>query len=154
MASTTRTRTQQVEHPAANIRWRSWPLKEQRRWTFVVVLGMLMIAAAIWYVGGSGLFALAAVAGLAATLWQFFLPVRYELDSLGLRRFAFGRSRLFPWHAVRAYQLRPTGVVLYQCPEPSKFDLLRSVYIPYPADEDELLCALRENLPHAAELPH
>jgi hypothetical protein len=154
MASTTRARTHQVEHPAAaTIRWKTWPLKDQRRGTWFIVLGTLAVASAVWYVGGSGWFALAAVVGLAGSLWQFFLPVGYELDALGVRRFAIGHSRLMPWHAVRAYQLRPTGVVLYQCAEPTKFDLLRSVFVPYPAEEDELICALREHLPHAAELP-
>jgi hypothetical protein len=104
-------------------------------------------------VGGGWLLAVAAVVGLAGTLWQLLLPVRYEADSLGIRRNALGRSRLIPWHAVRAFQLRPTGVVLYQRVEPTTIDLLRSAFIPYPADEDELLCALREHLPHAVELP-
>jgi len=54
---------------------------------------------------------------------------------------------------VRAYQLRPTGVVLYQRGDPSTFDLLRSLFVPYPADEDEMLCAMREHLTHAVELP-
>ena len=70
--------------------------------------------------------------------------------------FAAVRSRphaACAWQAVRAYQLRSTGVVLFQQPDPSAIDLLRSIFIPYPADEDELLCALRDYLSHAVELP-
>jgi hypothetical protein len=54
---------------------------------------------------------------------------------------------------VRAYQLRPTGVVLYRRDDPTTVDLLRSLFVPFPADEDSMLCALREHLPHAVELP-
>ena len=50
-----------------------------------------------------------------------------------------GRTRLVPWHAIRAYQLRPTGIVLYQRSDPGNFDLLRSMFVPYPPDADELL---------------
>jgi hypothetical protein len=103
--------------------------------------------------GGGWLLAAAAVGGLAGTLWQFLLPVSYEIDSLGLRRRAMGRSRLIPWHAVRAYRLRPTGVVLYRRGDPATVDLRGSLFVPFPADEDSMLCALREHLPHAVELP-
>jgi hypothetical protein len=154
MASTTRSRTPQIEHPAAAaLRWRSWPLKDRPRWSWLVACGLLGAGAAVWFAGGGWLLGVAAIAGLAGTLWQFLLPVRYEVDSLGVRRSALRRSRLIPWHSVRAYQLRPTGVVLYQRVDPTKIDLLRSVFVPYPGDEDELLCAMREHLPHAVELP-
>jgi hypothetical protein len=113
-------------------------------------LGVGGIAA---YLSSSWLMGLAAAAGLSATLWQFLLPVAYEIHSLGVRRQALGRTRLVPWHAIRSYQPRTTGVVLYQRPDPTKVDLLRSMFVPYPADEDEMLCALRQHLQHAVELP-
>jgi hypothetical protein len=91
--------------------------------------------------------------GLTATLREFFVPVGYEVDSLGLRRKMLGRARVTPWHTIRSYRLRPTGVILFQRPDPIAIDLMRSVFVPYPADEDEALCALRQHLPHAVELP-
>jgi hypothetical protein len=141
------------QEDTAVIRWRDWPLVDQRRWSWVVPAGVLAMGATVWYVGGGWLGSLAAMAGLVATSWQFFLPVDFELDSLGIRRKALGRVQIVPWRAVRAYQPRPTGVVLYQCHEPTKLDVLRSLFVPYPADEDEMLCAMREHLSHAVELP-
>jgi hypothetical protein len=102
--------------------------------------------------GGGWLLALAAVVGLAITLRQFLLPVGYEIASIGIRRQSMRRSRLIPWHAVHAYQLRATGVVLYQRSDPSKLDLLRSSFVPYPSDPDELLVAIRPHLSHAVEI--
>jgi hypothetical protein len=126
---------------------------ERPRLSWLVVCVILGCGALVWYAGGGWLLGIAAAGGLAGTLWQFLLPVRYEVDSLGVRRNAWGRSRLIPWHAVRAFQLRPTGVVFYQRLEPAAIDVLRSAFVPYPADEDELLCVLREHLAHAVELP-
>ena len=39
--------------------------------------------------------------------------------------------RLVPWHAIRAYQLRSTGVVFFQRADPTPIDLLQ-----------QLVCAL------------
>ena len=96
---------------------------------------------------------LVAVGTLALALWQFLLPVTYEICSLGVRRYALGRMRLVPWTAIRAYQLRSTGVVFFQRTDPTAVDLLSSLFVPYPSDEDEVVVAVRLYLPHAVELP-
>lgn len=154
MDSTSRTRARnaaQEQQPL--LRWRCWPLVDRARWSWLAPVGVVVVGGIVVYMSGSWLLGPLVAAGLAATLWQCFVPVHYEIAALGLRRSALGRSRLVPWQAVRAYQLRSTGIVLYQRPDPTKVDLLRSIFVPYPADEDELLCAVRENLAHAVELP-
>jgi hypothetical protein len=151
-SSTLRSVDQEASSQAV-LRWRSWPLVEHKRWSWLVALGIIALGGACAYLGQSWLPGLLAVGGLAVTLWQFFVPVGYKIDSLGLRRSALGRTRVFGWQGVRAYQVRPTGIVLFQRPDPTAVDLLRSIFIPYPADEDEVLCALREHLSHAVELP-
>ncbi len=154
MASTTRTTPQPAaEDQAPLLRWRCWPLMDHPRWSWLVAVAILAVGILVWFLGGGWLLAAAAMTGLAATLWQFLLPVDYEISTLGLRRRALRRARLVPWHTVRAYQPRTSGIVLYQRSDPTKLDLLRSVFVPYPADEDELLCAARQHLSHAVELP-
>jgi hypothetical protein len=120
---------------------------------WLVFLGILAIGAGVAYLSTSWLLGLIATVGLVATLWQFFVPVTYEVGPLGLRRSALGRTRLIGWQAVRSYQLRPSGIVLFRHPDPNAIDLLRSAFIPYPDDADDILCALREHLSHAVELP-
>jgi hypothetical protein len=153
MGSTTRTRIQHGGQESEAIRWRIWPLKDHAGRSWLLIAGMLAVGGIVWYLGGGWLLSVLAVFGLAGTLWQLLLPVDYEVDTLGLRRNALGRTRLIPWHAVRAFQLRPSGVVLYRHSDPMKIDVLRSLFVPYPADEDEMLCAVREQLRHAVELP-
>jgi hypothetical protein len=133
--------------------WTSWPLVDEMRWSWTVLVGVIAVGIAVWQASGGWLLAIAASIGLAATLWRFFLPTDYEAAAVGLRRRVLGRTRLVPWHAVRAYRLRASGIVLYQRSNPSGADLLRSMFIPYPADADELLCAMRQYASHASELP-
>lgn len=92
------------------------------------------------------------ILGLSAICWQLFLPVEFEVTTHGLRRRMLGRTRLVPWHAIRAFQVRPGGVVLYQRSAPMQLDLASSMYVPYPSDADELLCAVRQHAAHASEI--
>jgi hypothetical protein len=141
------------DHDAIEVSWRSWPLVDRPRLSWLAIAGVLSLAAGVAYVGESWWFALAVTAGLAATLWQLFVPVDYEIGPLGLRWSALGRSRSVPWHAIQTYQPRSTGVVLYRRDNPAKIDLLGSVFLPYSSDADEVLAALRQHLSHAMELP-
>jgi len=135
-----------------SLRWRSWPLVDQPSWSWLVPLGILIVGA---YVGWSSDWIMGALAcgALAAAFWQFLVPITYEITSLGLRRHTLRRLRLVPWQAVRAYQLRATGVALYRQPAPTAFDLPSCFFVPYPTDADDLLVALRLYLPHAVEVP-
>jgi hypothetical protein len=156
MGSTVRSLTQQIEAespPSATIRWRSWPLASDLRWSWMLPAGILSVGALVAWLSGGWLIGIVAGGTLAVALWQYLLPVTYEICSLGVRRYAFGRMRLVPWSAIRAYQLRSTGVVFYQRSDPTAIDLLNSLFVPYPSDEDEVVVAVRLYLPHAVEVP-
>jgi hypothetical protein len=156
MGSTVRSisRTVGAETPTpAPIRWRSWPLVDNPRSSWMVPLGILLTGAFVWWLGGGPLIGLVAVAALAVAFWQFLLPVSFEITPMGVRRIALGRMRLVPWQAVRAYQLRSSGVFFFQRPDPTTIDLLSSLFVPYPSDEDEVVVAVRLYLGHAVEVP-
>jgi hypothetical protein len=155
MGSTIRSLTQrfEAESPSATIRWRNWPLVDHWRWSWVLPVGMLCVGAMAARLGGGWPVGIVAVGTLAVALWQYLVPVTYELCSLGVRRYAFRRMRLVPWTAIRAYQLRSTGVVFFQRDDPTTVDLLNSLFVPYPSDEDEVVVAVRLYLSQAVELP-
>src|SRR4051812_20173356 len=155
MTSTFRPQSNAVEvdrTAAATIRWRSWPLVEHPRWSWLVALSIVGTGLFVLWMGGGWVVAAIAVAALTAALWQFFLPVTFEICSLGIRRYALRRMRLVPWHAVRSYQLRSTGAVFFQRADAATIDLMRALFVPYPADADEMVIAVRLYLPHAAEI--
>lgn len=154
MSSTIRSTTspkQPQPLSVGSLRWRNWPLVDHPRWSWIVPLAILAAGAWVYMAGGSVALAAAVVVAFALALRSFLLPAWYEITSLGLQRLFARRVRLFPWQTVRAYQPRATGVLLFQHPEPTPLDLARSVFVPYPEDSDELLAALKLNLPHATE---
>ncbi|HVT27852.1 MAG TPA: hypothetical protein VHE81_07535 [Lacipirellulaceae bacterium] len=156
MGSTIRSTTQRSEAEASapsTIRWRSWPLADNLPWSWLLPLGILGVGVLVWRLGGGWSLAIFAVAALGLAFWQFLIPVTFEICSFGVRRYALRRMRLVPWPAIRAYQLRSTGVIFFQRPDPTSIDLLRSLFVPYPRDEDEMVVAVRLYLPHAVELP-
>jgi hypothetical protein len=156
MGSTVRSVAQQAEAESAvstSLRWRSWPLADHSHWSWLLPVGIVSTGVAVWWLGGGVLLGVAAATALAVGMWQFLLPVSFEICSSGVRRYAMGRMRLVPWQAIRAYQLRTTGVVFFQKTDPATIDLLSSLYVPYPSDEDEVVVAVRLYLPHAVEIP-
>jgi hypothetical protein len=136
-----------------SLRWRDWPLVDRRKSSWLMPLLIVTVAFGVYWLTDSVILPLAASICLAITLWSFLLPTSYEVTPLGLRRRALGRVRLFPWQAVRAYQLRPTGAVLFRQPDPTPINIPRSLFVPFPPDVDELIVALRLYLPHAVEVP-
>jgi hypothetical protein len=156
MGSTVRSLIHEAESEsttAATIRWQSWPLIEHLRISWLLPAAIGGIAAFVWILGGGLLVALITIVALILAMWQFLLPVTFEICSLGVRRYAFGRMRLVPWSAIRAFQLRTTGVVFFQRPDPAGVDIMKSFFVPYPGDEDEMVVAVRLYLQHAVELP-
>lgn len=123
------------------------------KWSWIVPLGVLLIGLFVDAVGDSWILAIAAIAAMMIAIWSFFLPVTFEITSMGLRRKALRQIRIVLWPTIRAYQLRSTGIALFQRPDPSAFDLASSLFVPYPEDADELVVAVRLYLPHAVELP-
>jgi hypothetical protein len=156
MGSTVRSATKNAEQGPAiveTIRWQSWPLIDWPRWSWLIPAGILSIGGFVWWCGGGWPLAVVITVALAMSMWQFLLPITFEVGAPGVRRYALGRMRLVPWQAVRAYQLRPTGMIFFQRSDPTSVDILKSLFVPYAADADEMIIAIRSYLPHAVELP-
>jgi len=150
--------SQSVSRPAGAeqpevLTWRSWPLVDQPRLTWLILVLLVCFGGSVWYLGSSAILALAAVVGLSVTLWSFLLPVHYEIAPIGIRRRVLNRTRLVPWYAIRAYQLRDSGIVLYQHSKADSLELLQSLFVPFPPEGDELLVTVRLYASHAIQLP-
>jgi hypothetical protein len=156
MGSTIRSLTSPSEPQlvsAGSLRWRTWPLVDRIAWSWLLPLGMGLVGLFVYWTGSSLLLAIGAMIAFATALWPMWLPITFEVTSLGLRRKTPRRIRLIPWTAIRSYQLRSTGAMLFQQPESSAIGIANGLFVPYPHDPDELVVALRLYVPHAVELP-
>jgi hypothetical protein len=127
-------------------------MAEHARWSWLVPVGVVAVGGAVAYAAGP-VWGVAVAVALLLTLWQFLLPVDYEISPAGCSRQVFGRERLALWGAVRSYQARATGIVLFRRPDPAAIDALGCWFVPYPPDRDEMLAMVRQYLQHAVELP-
>ena len=142
MGSTFPSTVQPAQSEQTAIRWRSWPLGDQSRWSWLVIVGILLVSAWSYFwrklaVGGGsrGGTGDGAVAVFRAG----------SLRSVGAGNPANG-SRPNPVSAVAR------GVAPINCGRAawcfiSSLSRSRSIcceacFLPYPADEDELICAL------------
>lgn len=156
MGSTVRSPTSPSEPrslAAGSLRWRTWPLIDRIAWSWLLPVGIILLGLFVYWEGGGLPLAIAAMIVAAISVWPMWLPTTFEVTSLGLRRKTPQRIRLIPWTAIRAYQLRATGVMLFQQPNPSGLEMLGGLFVPYPNDADELVVALRLYVSHATELP-
>ncbi len=128
-------------------------MAEHAAWSWLVPLALVGVGGVVDYGGGGPLWGAVAAVALAISLWQFVLPVDYEISPAGCSRQVLGRERLVPWGAVRSYQPRVTGIMLFRRADPAAIDALGSWFVPYPADKDEMLAMARFYLQHAVELP-
>jgi hypothetical protein len=129
--------------PPANVKLRSWPLRDggRKEWLFVAVLVILVLAIS----AGSqhGYLALLGLISLAIALWRMWLPVRYEFGPKGIIQEIFVRRRRIPWSAIRQAQVRSGGILLLSDPDGSLLSRLRGVYIPWGEQQAAVLAATK-----------
>lgn len=122
--------------------WRSWPLAE-RGWRRRLLPGAILAAGVT--VGLStdrpG-WALATTVLLAIAAWRYFVPVVYELGTLGITQQVFSRQRRLPWRSIGGYEIRSSGVFLSPQSEPGPLDAFGGLYLPWCDHEDEVLASV------------
>jgi hypothetical protein len=122
--------------------WRSWPLAERgwRRRLLPAVLAA--VAALVGLTTGRPSWALAAAALMAVAAWRYFVPVVYELGTLGITQQVFSRQRRIAWRAIGRWEVRSAGVFLSPHAEPGPLDAFAGLYLPWCDHKDEVLASV------------
>ncbi|HEX5102729.1 MAG TPA: hypothetical protein VFV87_02900 [Pirellulaceae bacterium] len=120
-----------------------WPLRQRPGGS---LLALALAGGVSWLVGwAAGRWEVGAIAAaaLAFTLWQIWLPVRYEIDGRGIAQLYFGRwRRRIPWSAIRQYEVRSDGVLLVPDAAVTPLSPLRGLYLHWGAHREEVLANL------------
>ncbi|MHC4403075.1 MAG: hypothetical protein ACYTG0_25725 [Planctomycetota bacterium] len=125
--------------PPPPIQWRSWPLSENVPVAAMVVIGLLAVGLGVGWMTGRMHLALLAAGAVAAGMWRFFLPTRFQLNADGVSQRTLGRNRRIPWKAIRRYEIHVSGVLLLPDDEARPIDPFRGLFLPWGKHHREVL---------------
>lgn len=132
-----------VSAAAPTLEIKSWPIRDEglRGWSPLAAALLLSALLSVSSVGiGAGLIAFVL---LAVASWRSWVPVRFFLDTRGLRFCLGRRERLLPWPLVAGYRVERHGVTIFPATKGgSGIDSLRGIYVPFADKQDALLALL------------
>lgn len=114
----------------SEVAWRSWPPRDAAPASWLAAPALVGALLLVRAAADSWLLAALAGLALAASLWRFFLPIRYVVNGEGVGQEAFGRRRWIAWSSVGSYEIRRRGLMLYAVAEPLGLDVFRGLYLP------------------------
>jgi hypothetical protein len=120
--------------------WRSWPLGDGGRQLWLLVSVLSVVAAVVGYATGSPRWMAASVALVAAAAWRIFVPVVFELNTLGVSQHLLGRIRRIPWSAIEYARIGREGVFFSLDGTPLAD--LRGLYVPWENRRNEVLAVV------------
>lgn len=132
-----------TEEQRETLQWVSHPVKERPLAAMFLFLIMLLASYAamvfmenIWW-GAIG-FAL-----LFLSLWSFFLPVKYTMDSKGVRKKSPFGEEVKGWSEVRSIVEDSYGVLLSPFKQPTRLAKFRGLSIQFSGNREEVLEFIR-----------
>ncbi len=137
--------------PPPLVRWRSWPLRENPLAAAFVLAALIAAGFGVHWVTGGVLLAVFASIALTASMWRYFVPVTYELNTDGIHQWTLGRHRRAPWNEVRHYETCPGGVMLLPHAEACPIDAFRGLYLPWGDRGEEVMNQVRYYLEPAVD---
>lgn len=132
-----------VSPTSSTVEIQSWPIRDEglRGWSPLAAALLLSIFLSNSSVGvGAGVVAFVL---LAIASWRSWMPVRFFLDTRGLRFCLGRRERLLPWPLVAGYRVERHGVTIFPATKGiTGIDSLRGIYVPFADQQDAVLAML------------
>jgi hypothetical protein len=126
-------------HPPGSLQLTNWPLRDDAPPAWSSLIGAAALAGLAGWLSGSGAMGLLSFAALAVSLWRYWIPVVYEFGPRGVAEFVLTRRRRISWRAIARYEVRRRGVLLLADAGHSPLAPLRSLYIRWGRQREELL---------------
>jgi hypothetical protein len=129
------------------LRWRSWPLVERPTLAWAGVGVLLAISIAVGFVAASLATGGLAFAALLLSVWRSMVPVDFELGPDGITQTILGRKRHLRWREFGVVRTGPRGLLLLLTDQPTAFDVLRGVYVPWGKHRDTIQAIIQHQFP-------
>lgn len=118
------------------------PLRDRGLGAWVAMLVPLLTGLLIawrfdqWWAG-----VLVGLVGYAA-LWRNWLPVQVSLGATGIKERCLGIERRIGWTAIRSYEIRRHGLLLFPDDRLTRVAPLRGLYLHWGNQKDEMLAVV------------
>jgi hypothetical protein len=127
------------DEPPPLVRWWSCPIRESVLGACLVLAGLAAAGVAVDAVTGRVHLALFAVLALSMSLWRFFIPVLFELNTDGVNQWVFRRHRRISWNEIHRYEICRRGVLLLPHADRRPMDAFGGLYLPWCNRREEVL---------------
>lgn len=125
------------------LEWVSFPMKERPGATVALIVIMLVSAFAASVMMGNIWWGIIGLALLFLSMWSFFLPVEFIMDSTGVRKKSPFGTEIREWKEVRSIIPDANGVLLSPFKEPTRLAKFRGLSIQFSGNREEVLEFIR-----------
>jgi hypothetical protein len=128
------------------LEWVSFPMRERPRATVALVVIMLVSSSAASVMMGNIWWGIIGLALLFLSMWNFFLPVDFVMDSKGVRKESPFGTEIKKWEEVRSIVPDANGVLLSPFKEPTRLAKFRGLSVQYSGNREEVLEFIRARI--------
>jgi len=128
------------------LEWVSFPMRERPKATVALVAIMLVSSFAASVMMGNIWWGIIGLALLFLSMWNFFLPVEFVMDSTGVRKKSPFGTEVKKWEEVRSIVPDANGVLLSPFKEPTRLAKFRGLSVQYSGNREEVLEFIRARI--------
>lgn len=128
------------------LEWVSWPAKERPGATVALVAIMLVSAFAASVMMGNIWWGVIGIALLILSMWSYFLPVEFVMDSAGVNKKSLFGNEVRKWREVRSIVPDANGVLLSPFKEPTRLAKFRGLGVQFSGNREEVLEFIRARI--------
>ncbi len=128
------------------VEWVSWPAKERPGATAALVAIMLVSAFAASVMMGNIWWGVIGIALLSLSMWSYFLPVEFVMNSAGVSKKSLFGNEVRKWREVRSIVPDANGVLLSPFKEPSRLAKFRGLSVQFSGNREEVLEFIRARI--------
>lgn len=129
----------------------SWPIVDERPRSLLPASAIPAAALVVYLATGHGALAALTAGAMALTLWRLLVPIRYEINFLGITQHVLRRRRHVPWRAMGGYKIRDDGMLVLPRGGASPLGYVRALFVPWGGQREAMLVFARRYLGGATE---